>query len=230
MGKSNGNGKHPNGKGTLHVAFVLDESGSMTTIEEAVVEGFNEYLRKLQVDDGETLFSLTTFDTTFQPVCVAEPLSGVSALDHHAYRPGGSTALFDAVGHTVVQTARRLAEQGRSGERVLVVVMTDGLENASTDYDGRSIAELIREYDALPNWTFVYLGAGHDSLADARQTAEQLSFKGENAMRWEHDAASARKSMGSLADATSARRRAASPKSEQFFADAGQAESDYTKR
>ena len=108
-----------------------------------------------------------------------------------------------------------------------MVVMTDCLENSSTDYDAHAIAELVRAYEERPNWTFVYLGAGHDTIQAAQNTASLMSFKVDNAMLWSADAASTRKSMRSLASATQARRRATALKSERFFADAGQSQADY---
>ena len=221
------NGNAPAADGAVHVAFVLDKSGSMQVVEEAVVEGYNEYLRELREQGGETLFSLTTFDTTFNHVCVGEPLESVALLDHRGYRPDGCTALYDAIGHTVLRTDQRLQADRRGEEKVLVVVMTDGLENSSTDYDAHAIAELVRAYEERPNWTFVYLGAGHDTIQAAQSTASLMSFKTGNAMLWSADEASTRKSMRSLASATQARRRATTLKSERFFADAGQSQADY---
>lgn len=222
----NGN-PSPAGNGVLHVAFVLDESGSMQVVEEAVVAGYNEYLGELRDQGGETRFSLTTFDTHFKHVCIGEPLDTVAQLDHRSYQPGGMTALYDAIAHTVVRTDRQLQADRRETEKVLVVVMTDGLENSSTDYDAHAIAELVRSYEQRPNWTFVYLGAGHDSIDATREAAVQMGYKADNAMRWAHDADSARKSMHSLGHATHMHRRAAALKSEQFFADAGQDAADY---
>ena len=120
------------------------------------------------------------------------------------------TALYDAIAHTVVQTDRQLQADRRETEKVLVVVMTDGLENSSTDYDAHAIAELVRSYEQRPNWTFVYLGAGHDSIHATREAAVQMGYKADNAMRWAHDADSARKSMHSLGHATHMHRRARS--------------------
>jgi uncharacterized protein YegL len=211
----------------LHVAFVLDKSGSMQIVEEAVVAGYNDYLRELRGQGGETRFSLTTFDTRFEHVCVGEPLDTVAELDNRVYRPDGMTALYDAIAHTVLQTERRLRADGRSDEKVLVVVMTDGLENSSTDYDARAIADLVRTYEDRANWTFVYLGAGHETIEAARSTASQMGYKADNAMRWAADPASMRKSMRSLAHATGTRRRSADMKSERFFADAAQSQADY---
>ena len=226
----NGNGNTPTApNGTVHVAFVLDKSGSMQAVEEAVVEGFNDYLRELREQGGETLLSLTTFDTRFEHVCVGEPLADVAELDSRSYRPDGCTALFDAIGHTVLRTEERLRADGRDEEKVLVVVMTDGLENSSTDYDAHAIAELVREYDERPNWTFVYLGAGHETIQVTRDVAMAMSFKADNAMGWDADPDSARKSMKSLAHATGVRRDSDALKSEQFFADAGQSQTDYER-
>ena len=192
--------------GVLHVAFVLDKSGSMGSIEEAVVSGYNDYLGELRAQGGETLYSLTTFDTTFNHVCVGEPLDRVPELDHRLYRPDGMTALYDAIAHTVLETDRRLDAAGRGDEKVLVVVMTDGLENSSTDYDAAGIAELVREYDERPNWTFVYLGAGHANISDAQHAAAGMGYRDANAMLWSADPVSTRKSMRSLAHATGQRR------------------------
>jgi uncharacterized protein YegL len=226
--RTNGN---PNGKtprhDALHVAFVLDASGSMSHLRHAVVTGFDEFVDELRSEPGDTLFSLTTFDTRFDHVQVAMPLADVPSLERAGYRPGGMTALFDAVAHTVLTTDERLAAEGRADEKVMVVVMTDGLENSSTDYTAGTLADLIRDYDARPNWTFVYLGAAHGSLEEARDVADAMAFKRSNAMRWSADEASAGKSLRSLAEATKARRRASQMKTEHLFADADQTESDY---
>jgi hypothetical protein len=115
-GSENGS-KATVGDGVLHVAFVLDKSGSMQSVEEAVVAGYNNYLRELRGQGGETRFTLTTFDTRFEHVCIGEPLDIVAELDHRDYRPGGMTALYDAIAHTVLQTDRRLHADGRGVRR-----------------------------------------------------------------------------------------------------------------
>jgi uncharacterized protein YegL len=221
---TNGSAPKPD---ALHVAFVLDKSGSMSHLARAVVTGFDEFLDELRKGGGDTLFTLTMFDTEFEHVHVATPLADVPPLAKTGYRPGGMTALFDAVAHAVIDTDKRLAAEGRGDDKVLVVVMTDGLENSSTDFTAETIAELVAGYDERPNWTFVYLGAAHATLEDARDAAGMMAFKRANAMRWTADEASARKSMGSLAAATKQRRAARDMKSEQLFADAGQGEADY---
>ena len=137
------------------------------------------------------------------------------------------TALFDAVAHTVLETDKKLTADGQADDKVMIVVMTDGHENSSTDYTSKMFAELIHTYNERPNWTFAYLGAAHGTLEDARNAADAMAFKKSNAMGWSADDASTRKSMRSLSDATKHRRTAQAMKSEQLFADAGQDEADY---
>jgi hypothetical protein len=129
----------------------------------------------------------------------------------------------------VLATDRRLQVEGRGSEKVLVVVMTDGLENSSTDYDAHTVAELVREYDARSNWTFVYLGAGHANIRAAQRAAAGIGYSSANAMHWKADAESARKTMHSLASATRTRRESRALKSTAFFDEAGQSGADYVE-
>lgn len=211
----------------LHVAFVLDKSGSMTPLADAVRSGFDEFVSELRSDGADTRFSLTLFDTSFNHVHLAAPLDEVPALTEADYTPDGMTALFDAVAHCVIETDERLTAEGRADEKVMVVVLTDGLENSSTDYTLQQLSALISRYDERPNWTFVYLGAAHDNLEGAQDAAQAMSFKRSNAMRWTADEASARKSMGSLGLAVRHRRTESALKSDRVFEDAGQNEADY---
>src|SRR4051794_15598623 len=109
----------------LHVAFVLDKSGSMSPLADAVRSGFGEFLDELRADGGDTLFSLTQFDTEFRHIHIAVPLAEVPPLTVGGYEPGGMTALLDAVAHCVLETDKHLASIGRGDEKVMVVVMTD---------------------------------------------------------------------------------------------------------
>ena len=213
----------------LHVAFVLDESGSMHPLAPSVVAGFDDFLEELRADPGATYFSMTLFDTELRQVHLATPLEHVPSLATTGYRPRGATALLDAIAHTVISTDERLTRAGCGEDKVLVVVMTDGYENASRRHTLSSLAELIARYQARPNWTFVFLGAAHDTVEDARDFAELISFKRANAMRWNPDAVSARKSMHALGKAARQRRSAASMKSERLFDEAGQTEADYRR-
>jgi uncharacterized protein YegL len=213
----------------MTVAIVLDKSGSMTPLREAVVEAYSRFLGELAEDGGELRVSLTSFDTSFNHLYTAQPLAAVPPLGYGDYLPDGMTALYDAIAHTTLETERQLRAAGRDGEKVLVAVITDGEENSSTDYDAATLAELVARYEERGNWTFVYLGA-QASLADAQQVSAGFGIKAGNAMRWGATVDSTRATMDSLAAATKMRRRAASKRSDTVFADAGQSEADYDPR
>jgi uncharacterized protein YegL len=226
------NGTHkttPDGD-RLHVSFVLDESGSMGRLAPAVVEGFDEFVSELREGGENTYVSLTLFDTELSLAYLGFPLADVQPLARMpGYRPRGGTALFDAIAHTVLATDERLSVSGAQDDKVLVVVMTDGYENASREYDAKSLAALVARYQARPNWTFVYLGAAHGSVDDARDFAELLAFERTNAMRWRADGVSARKTIKSLALAVKYQRSSTQRKSGRVFEDAGQTEADYVE-
>ncbi len=212
----------------LHVAFVLDESGSMRRLAPAVVGGYDEFMEELREGGDDTYVSLTLFDTELFLAYLGFPLADVQPLTRMpGYRPRGGTALFDAIAHTVLATDERLSTSGLQDDKVMVVVMTDGYENASREYDAKALAALVAEYDARPNWTFVYLGAMHGSMNETRDLAELIAFKRGNAMRWHADRASTRKTMRSLAVAARHRRASAALKTEHLFEDAGQTAADY---
>lgn len=145
-------------KPITHVLLVIDMSGSMDGLAEDVRGGFNTYVEDLRRQDGRFRITATVFDTRFIPLCVASKLKDVPAMTEGNYRPAGMTALLDAVGKTVTEfeAKTKLAD----GERVMVVVNTDGAENSSTEFTSARIAEMIREREATKRWTFVYLGAG----------------------------------------------------------------------
>jgi uncharacterized protein YegL len=141
----------------VRVVFILDKSGSMGSCETATIEGFNEYLSTLKKDKkADYTFSLTLFDTVLTKLYEDEPIRNVKELTKEDYQPSGMTALYDAVGHSIKE---------KSEGKTLVVIMTDGAENSSREYDAKSIQKLIKGLEAKDNHTFVFLGANQDSWA-----------------------------------------------------------------
>ena len=223
-----------NGRSTSHidaqpmtVAIVLDKSGSMEPLREAVIDAYNRFLGELGTEGEELRVSLTSFDTSFHHLYVAEPLASVPPLRYDDYQPGGMTALFDAIAHTTLETDRQLRAVAHDQAKVLVAVITDGAENSSTDYDAVQLAALVADYESRGNWTFVYLGTDA-TLSDAQHVSARMGIKAGNAMRWDASEGAARATMGSLAKAAKVRRAAPGKRSDQVFADAGQSEEDYS--
>lgn len=149
------------------VAFLLDETGSMLEYKETTMSGYNEYLKTLQKDDGKInyLFTLTKFNShKVEVVHDAVPVKDVPELTHETYDPGYTTPLYDAIGRTIKTTEEKLSKM-RGKPSVLVVVMTDGLENASKEYNRDSAFKMISQKEK-EGWTFAYLGANQDAYAE----------------------------------------------------------------
>lgn len=216
----------------LNVAFVWDMSGSMGMIEDATREGTGGYIADLQKEEkamakeyGEgvyTRFSLTAFDTVFEPWIVDSPIASINRGPILArYQPRGGTALYDAIARTITELDSRLVGD-RANERCLVIVMTDGEENASTEYalrqDGRKrLFNLISAYEAMGNWTFVYLGANVDAYAEAMAIGIPVG----NAAYYSASAQSVKGTSSGLNHLTRTRRSGATGQSVTAFADAG---------
>lgn len=148
-----------------HVAILMDESGSMTGKEEFAVSSFNEQiqaLRKAQEDNSNliTTVSFSTFETNVKPLkYLKHPLSAVEELSVEEFKPGGSTPLFDAMADII---SRIKAGAQPANTAYLVIVITDGYENASRTHNSLSISSLINGLQNQGNWTFLYLGTNQD--------------------------------------------------------------------
>jgi len=149
----------------VHVAIVLDRSGSMEDCRTDAIGAVNSYLRQVKNDkDMEASISLVTFDSQSIDVIRDDVAAGsCQELGAEEYQPRASTPLLDAVGHGVALLDRRKT----AGARCILAVMTDGLENASREYTKETIKALLDRKQKEDGWLVLYLGAGHDAWAQA---------------------------------------------------------------
>ena len=148
------------------ITVVLDRSGSMGSVRDDTIGGFNTFLEGQKSGEGEATISLVQFDHEYTPVYEGWPIAKAEKLDHKTYEPRGMTALLDALGRTIVRTGTRLEamkEEDRPA-KVVFVVITDGYENASREFDREKIADMIQRQTDIYNWQFVYLGANQDAI------------------------------------------------------------------
>jgi hypothetical protein len=156
---------------TTFVSFLLDETGSMESIKDDTIGGFNAYIEKLQETaraGREILFSLVSFNSTHtRRRHVAEPIDRVSELRGRDYQPEAMTPLIDASVKIIKATADAIAQRS-DDPKVVIVIQTDGQENVSTEYTQTDLAALVKE-KSKAGWEFVFLGAGLDAFAAAHQ-------------------------------------------------------------
>ncbi|MDZ4178760.1 MAG: vWA domain-containing protein [Coriobacteriia bacterium] len=174
---------------SILINFVLDKSGSMDVIRAATISGFNEFLGDQQREGGDARMTLTLFDTEFHTVASAVPVREIAPLDLSTYVPGGCTALYDAIGHTMRITNDYVS--AHRPDQVLFVIMTDGEENSSREFDQRRIFEMIKERQESAGYEFIYLGANQDAYA----ASEQIGIARDRAMHWDATPAAAAATM-----------------------------------
>lgn len=149
------------------ITVVLDRSGSMSVIRTDTIGGFNTFLADQKKAPGDGLISLVQFDERYEPNYSGVDLKVAVDLSENTYQPRGSTALLDAVGKTIVATGERLSalsEDQRPG-KVVFVIITDGAENASKEWNHQQVKTLIEQQTSQYSWQFVFLGANIDAAA-----------------------------------------------------------------
>ena len=154
-------------KNTKFVSFLLDETGSMQYIKDDTMGGFNAYVETLRKDGADIAFSLVTFNSnSTQRRYVAEPINKIGPLTEANYEPSAMTPLIDASVKIINATAEAVKLR-TDDPTVLVVIQTDGDENCSVEHTTADLALLVKEKTAA-GWEFVFLGAGLDAFAAAR--------------------------------------------------------------
>jgi len=150
---------------TTEIVFVVDRSGSMSTIADDMKGGFDSFIAKQKELPGECKVTLVQFDDEPETVYTALSLNEVPALD---LVPRGMTALLDAVGKAIQETGMRLAAmpEHERPSQVLFVIITDGRENQSKEYGRNRVYDMITHQREKYSWEFVFLGANQDAFAE----------------------------------------------------------------
>lgn len=132
------------------IVIVLDESGSMESIKEDMKNAINSLVTEQQQIKGRpSTFTLVKFNDKVNRVIKNKPLEDINMLSSEDYKPNGSTALYDCIGDTI--------EWFRNEKDVLMVIVTDGQENASRSFSKNEVNRMIENKKKNNNWTYVYL-------------------------------------------------------------------------
>ena len=153
----------------LHICFVLDESGSMYNSVDDVIGGFQKLIDEQKGEkNGECIISLYRFSDTVKKDYIGKPVDEVSKL---IYSPGGCTAMNDGVGTAIDEIGKWLSDMDESERpsKNMIVIMTDGQENASKEYNFDTVKTKIKHQEEKYSWTFVYMGTNLQDLKDANR-------------------------------------------------------------
>lgn len=158
------------------ILVVMDKSGSMEPRQADAIGGFNQFLADQQKEPGEANLTLVLFDTTYNIPFSGKPIKDVPPMTRDTYRPGGGTALNDALARAIIETGKRLSDipEANRPQKVICIIITDGEENSSREHTKEQVQEMVKHQEEKYDWVFIYLGAN----VDAFHAGHLLGIKG----------------------------------------------------
>jgi len=181
------NGVYKMNTNLTELVFILDRSGSMGGLESDTIGGFNSMLAKQQAESGECRITTVLFDSEYEVLHDRIDLKAVSKITNREYFVRGTTALLDAVGKTIKKIRKvqsNTAEEYRA-DKVLFVITTDGMENASREYSYEKIKSMVERQKKKFNWEFIFLGANIDAI----DVANRFGIAGNRTQNFHNDSA-----------------------------------------
>ena len=151
--------------------FILDRSGSMSGLEADTIGGYNSLMEKQKNEQGEATITTVLFDDRYEMIHDHADIRKVKPIDNKTYYARGSTALLDAIGKTInhVGNRHKFAPDHEVPGRTMVVIITDGYENASREFSLDKVKNMIEHQKEVYSWEFLFLGANIDAVETARQ-------------------------------------------------------------
>jgi hypothetical protein len=149
----------------------------MESVKDETISGYNAFIREQKEAGDNASLSLVQFDSqSIDMLQEFTPIIGVPDLDSHTFQPRGMTPLLDALGKTVNSTGKSLEAipEANRPDKVVFVVVTDGQENASHEFDKARIKAMIEHQTNVYQWSFVYLGANQDAFTEAAHIGIQM--------------------------------------------------------
>lgn len=188
-------------KGKTELVVILDRSGSMSSIKSDIVGGLKTLLEKQRKEKGECYLTLYQFDDTIERIYDNVNIDNVTEID---LIPRGMTRLNDAIGTALNEVGARLAKTREKDrpESVIVVTLTDGLENASKEFDGAQIKKMVKHQEDKYSWRFIYLGANQDAVL----VGKSKGFTPALSMTYNANSASVRNAFSAISDGVSTMR------------------------
>ena len=156
-------------KNLTEIVFILDRSGSMAGLEDDTIGGFNAMIEKQRKEPGEAFVSTVLFDNERDVIHDRVDIQNIQPMTRKEYYVRGCTALLDAVGKAIhhIGNVHKYARDEDRPEKTLFVITTDGMENASRQYDYAKVRQMIERQKEKYGWEFLFLGANIDAAKEA---------------------------------------------------------------
>lgn len=172
-------------KGLIEVVFILDRSGFMNELEGDTIGGFNSMIEKQRKEEGEAYITTVLFDDQVEILHDRIPVKKVEPMTAEQYYVRGMTALLDAIGSSVdhISNINKYAREEDRTEKTLFIITTDGLENASHNYDYAQVKKMVEKEQDEYGWEFLFLGANMDAI----EVAGRFGIRADRAIDYEYD-------------------------------------------
>lgn len=187
-------------KNLTELVFILDRSGSMAGLEEDTIGGYNSYLKKQREEKGEAAVTTVLFDDQYDLIHDHADIRKVKPLSSKEYYAKGMTALLDAIGKAISHVGNRhkYAPDREVPAKTMVVIITDGYENASKEYTLPKVKAMIENQKKKYGWEFLFLGANIDAVS----TAAGFGIMPDRAVTYRADNEGTRKNFDAINEVT----------------------------
>ncbi len=156
-------------KNLTEIVFILDRSGSMSGLERDTIGGFNSLIEKQKKEAGTAVISTVLFDDRREVLHDRVELEKIKPMTDKEYYVCGLTALLDALGEAIrhIGNVHKYARKEDRPEKTMFIIMTDGYENASTNYTYGKIKKMVERQKEKYGWEFMFIGANMDAISEA---------------------------------------------------------------
>ena len=158
-------------KGYTEIIYILDRSGSMGGLESDTIGGFNSMMEQQKKTGEKAVVSTVLFDDVCEVIHDRVPIEKIEKMTDKQYYVRGCTALLDAVGGAIhhIGNVHKYAREEDRPEKTIVVITTDGMENASCKYSRDKIEKMVKRQQKKYGWEFIFIGANIDAYAEAQK-------------------------------------------------------------
>ncbi len=183
------------------IVFILDRSGSMNELAGDTIGGYNSFLERQKKEEGEALVTTVLFDDQYELLHDHVDIKKVQPITSKEYYARGMTALLDAIGKTLTEVGHRQyeAEERATPAKTMVVIITDGKENASREYTLNAVKKQVKTQQEKHGWEFIFLGANIDAV----QVGETMGISADHSVNYHPDSVGVQTNFAAVSEAAS---------------------------
>ena len=163
-----------------HISVILDRTGSMESIRDDTIGGFNAFLGEQKKQKGKATLTLVQFDSQdpYEVIHRFKAIKEVPELTRETYVPRACTPLLDALGRGINDLEKSLADLAKKDrpKKVIFAVVTDGQENASREFTRNQVMKMIKDKTEKEKWQFVFLSADLGAIDEAQELGVQAAM------------------------------------------------------